>query len=287
MKKIIFLLCGVVLMFSSSWAQTIELPLWPNGAPVENGLKGEEVLSEGNILSNVSRPTITVYKAAKPNGKCIIGCPGGGYVILAMGHEGHDMAQWLNGLGVTYVVLKYRMPNGHYEIPLQDAEQAIRMVREHAAEWGIDPHKVGIMGSSAGGHFAATLSTLYTSDATRPDFSVLFYPVISMQKGLTHQGSRDALLGKNPTEELVKHYDLHQQVNAKTPPAFLMLSADDDVVPPANSLNYFNALLANGVAKSSMHVYPTGGHGWGFADHFIYKRQWTEELEHWLFTLFD
>lgn len=286
MKKLFTLIMGWLLCLTAN-AQGIELPLWPNGAPTDNGLTGEEQPINGNMVTNVSKPTITVYKAQKPNGKCIIACPGGGYFLLAIDHEGKDMADWFNSLGITYVVLKYRMPNAHYQVPLEDGEQAIRMVRQHAAEWGINPNQVGIMGSSAGGHFAATLSTLYTSRETRPDFSVLFYPVISMQEGVTHQGSRDLLLGKNPSADLVKRYDLHQQVNAQTPPAFLMLSADDDAVPPVNSLNYFNALLQNGVKKCAMHIYPTGGHGWGFGDNFIYKRQWTEELEHWLFTLFD
>lgn len=260
---------------------TLELPLWPAGAPNSNGLTGAEEDLDGGRVANVVNPSITVYKASKPNGMTIIMCPGGGYARLAMDHEGHDMAPWLNAQGITYVVLKYRMPNGHYEVPLSDAEQAIRLVRQHAAEWGVRPDRVGIMGASAGGHLAASLATLYGSNETRPDFQVLFYPVISMQPGITHGGSRQNLLGENPSQELEDKYTLEKQVNERTPQAFIMLSADDKTVPAANSIHYFEALLQHQV-PATLHVYPTGGHGWGFRDAFAYKRQWTGELEKWL-----
>lgn len=260
---------------------TLELPLWPAGAPNSNGLTGAEEDLDGGRVANVVNPSITVYKASKPNGMTIIMCPGGGYARLAMDHEGHDMAPWLNAQGITYVVLKYRMPNGHYEVPLSDAEQAIRLVRQHAAEWGVRPDRVGIMGASAGGHLAASLATLYGSNETRPDFQVLFYPVISMQPGITHGGSRQNLLGENPSQELEDKYTLEKQVNERAPQAFIMLSADDKTVPAANSIHYFEALLQHQV-PATLHVYPTGGHGWGFRDAFAYKRQWTGELEKWL-----
>lgn len=260
---------------------TLELPLWPAGAPNSNGLTGTEEDLDGGRVANVVNPSITVYKANKPNGMAIIMCPGGGYARLAMNHEGHDMAPWLNAQGITYIVLKYRMPNGHCEVPLSDAEQAIRLVRQHAAEWGVRPDRIGIMGASAGGHLAASLATLYSSDETRPDFQVLFYPVISMVPGVTHGGSRQNLLGNNPSPELEEKYTLEKQVNNRTPQAFIMLSADDGAVPPANGIHYFEALLQHQV-PATLHVYPTGGHGWGFRDAFAYKRQWTGELEKWL-----
>jgi acetyl esterase/lipase len=260
------------------------LPLWPDGAPNSNGLTGTEEDLEGGRVANVVMPTITVYPAAKPNGMAIIMCPGGGYARLALSHEGHDMAPWINSLGITYVVLKYRMPNGHREVPLSDAEQAIRLVRSHAAEWKVDPAKVGIMGASAGGHLAASLATLYGSVATRPDFQILFYPVISMAPGTTHGGSSVNLLGRDPSAQLVADYSLANRVTDQTPPAFIMLSADDTAVPAANSVEYFTALTRHKV-PTSMHIYPTGGHGWGFRDNFIYKRQWTGELEKWLRVL--
>lgn len=280
MKTIFFsILLSVATMLSAQ--NTFELPLWPAGAPNSNGLTGTEEDLEGGRVANVIKPSITVYKADKPNGMAIIMCPGGGYARLAMNHEGHDMAPWLNAQGITYIVLKYRMPNGHYEVPLSDAEQAIRLVRQHAKEWNIRPDRIGIMGASAGGHLAASLATLYSSNETRPDFQVLFYPVISMVPDVTHGGSRQNLLGNNPSQELEDKYTLEKQVNAHTPQAFIMLSADDGAVPPANGIHYFEALLQHQV-PATLHVYPTGGHGWGFRDAFTYKRQWTGELEKWL-----
>ena len=259
----------------------VELPLWPNSAPNNNELTNSGQNHNNEWVSDVTTPTLTVYPASHPNGMAIIMCPGGGYGGLAMKHEGHDMAPWFNTQGITYAVLKYRMPNGHHEVPLSDAEQAIRMVREHAAEWGVNPQRVGIMGASAGGHLAASLATLYSSDKTRPDFQILFYPVISMQKGVTHGGSRKNLIGENPSQELEQKYSLERQVSPRTPQAFIMLSSDDDAVPPINGIGYFLALRDHKV-PASLHAYPTGGHGWGFRDNFTYKRQWTEELEKWL-----
>ena len=280
MKTIFFsILLSVATMLSAQ--NTFELPLWPAGAPNSNGLTGTEEDLEGGRVANVITPSITVYKADKPNGVAIIMCPGGGYARLAMNHEGHDMAPWLNAQGITYIVLKYRMPNGHYEVPLSDAEQAIRLVRQHAKEWNIRPDRIGIMGASAGGHLAASLATLYSSNETRPDFQILFYPVISMVPGVTHGGSRQNLLGNNPSQELEDRYTLEKQVNERTPQAFIMLSADDGAVPPANGIHYFEVLLQHQV-PATLHVYPTGGHGWGFRDAFTYKRQWTGELEKWL-----
>lgn len=280
MRKII-LMSFLFITTMLSAQKPVELLLWPNGAPNNNGLTGTEEDLNGGRVANVVNPSITVYRAQKPNGMAIIMCPGGGYARLAMNHEGHDMASWFTTQGITYVVLKYRMPNGNYEVPLSDAEQAIRLVREHAAEWGINPQRVGIMGASAGGHLAASLASLYSSDKTRPDFQILFYPVISMQKGVTHGGSRQNLIGENPSQELEQKYSLERQVSPRSPQAFIMLSSDDGAVPPINGIGYFLALRDQKV-PASLHVYPTGGHGWGFRDNFTYKRQWTGELEKWL-----
>ena len=169
-------------------------------------------------------------------------------------------------------------PNGHDDVPLSDALQAMRIMRQHSEEWGIS--KIGIMGASAGGHLASTAATHYTEDS-RPDFQVLFYPVISMQSDITHRGSRENLIGKNPSEELVNLYSNELQVNAQTPPAFILHSSDDGGVPVENSIRYYQALVKNRVPVS-LHCYPVGGHGWGYRDSFPYKHVWKEELEKWL-----
>ena len=280
MRRLLSIIVSLVTAISFA-QQPVELPLWPDGAPNSSGLTGEEQETRPHFITNVTHPTLTVYHPEKPNGMAIIMCPGGGYRGLSMNSEGNDMAPWFCEQGITYMVLKYRMPNGHWEVPVSDAEQAIRLIREHAAEWGVNPQRVGIMGASAGGHLAASLATLYSSDKTRPDFQILFYPVISMQPGITHGGSRTNLLGENPSQELEQKYSLERQVSARTPQAFIMLSSDDDAVPPINGIGYFLALRDHKV-PASLHAYPTGGHGWGFRDNFPYKRQWTEELEKWL-----
>lgn len=280
MKKVILmsLLCIATTLMAQ---KPIEIPLWPNGAPNSNGLQGTEDDMGNGRVSNITSPSITVYKASRPNGVAIIMCPGGGYARLAMNHEGHDMASWFNEQGITYIVLKYRMPNGHCEVPLSDAEQAIRMTRSHAAEWNINPAQIGIMGASAGGHLASTLATHYSSNETRPDFQILLYPVITMQQEYTHSGSCKNLLGEHPTEALLNKYSNEKQVNPQTPKAFITLSSDDKAVPAINGVNYYLALIRNNVS-AALHTYPMGGHGWGFRDNFPYKRQWTEEVEKWI-----
>ena len=276
MKKYITLF--MLLVSSSLLAQKpIVIKLWPDGAPNTNGITTAEKPLENGRVTDVTEPTLTIYPAHKPNGMAIVACPGGGYVRLAMNHEGHDMASWFNGQGITLAVLKYRMPNTHHDVPLSDASQAIRIMKEHADEWKID--QIGIMGASAGGHLASTAATHFTEDS-RPDFQILFYPVVTM-KNATHQGSKNHLLGENASQDLVELYSNELQVTPNTPPAFIMHSSDDRSVPVSNSLDYYSALIKNGVS-ATMHLYPIGGHGWGYNDYFIYKRQWTGELEKWL-----
>ena len=274
MKKII---CAGLFAVSSLFAQAqspILVKLWEG----EGTVISEKPIIKGWINGDeYSEATLTIYPASKPNGQVIIACPGGGYAGIATTHEGHDMATWFNTQGITYAVLHYRMPYGKHEIPLSDAHQAIRYMRKHASQWSIN--QIGIMGSSAGGHLASTAATHFTED-TRPDFQILFYPVVTMSD-YTHQGSKDNLLGKNPTDELVRLYSNEMQVNAQTPPAFIMHSSDDTVVPVANSINYYMNMVKQGV-MATMHLYPIGGHGWGYNENFPYKSQWKNELEKWL-----
>lgn len=266
MNRVLLAITLMITACLSSQAKRLEFPLWPDSTADRNEV-----------------PVLYVYPAQKPNGTAIVMCPGGGYHKLAMDHEGRDMAKWFNSLGITYAVLKYTLPLGNHTLPLADAEQAMRIMRSHAEEWGIRPNSLGIMGASAGGHLASTLATHYTSPLTRPDFQILFYPVITMEEGLTHKGSRDNLLGTEPTPALVTLFSNELQVTGETPKAFIMASTDDRTVPVENSLRYYTALIRNGVG-ASMHLYPTGGHGWGYNDSFIYKRDWTGELEKWLRT---
>lgn len=275
--KKIFSVCLLATCLCAMAQKKTEILIWD-----ENPLESSEAKSQAVRAQDFTKdPAITVYTPKSPTGKTIVMCPGGGYTHQASGHEGHDMAAWFNSQGITYVVLKYRLPYGDSTIPLADAEQAMRVVRKYAKELGVDPSKVGIAGASAGGHLATTLATHYSSPETRPDFQILFYPVVSMDTKKTHMGSRKSLLGENPTREKVDSFSNALRVTADTPKAFIMLSSDDRAVPPVNSIEYFQALVDNGV-PASIHSYPVGGHGWGFRDSFGYKRQWTGELEKWL-----
>ena len=273
-----FLLCMGLFVLSQTWLhaqQPLELKLWPEGMPNDNGMTCQE---ENGVLY-VAEPTLTVYPATEVNGMAIVACPGGGYGKLATDHEGKDMAAWFNNQGITYAVLKYRMPNGHKEVPLSDARQAMRILRHRAGEWQLK--RIGIMGFSAGGHLASTVATHFEDEESHPDFQILFYPVISMDPEYTHRGTHDNLLGKQPAKEEEDDFSNELHVDGNTPPAFILHSSDDRSVPVAHSLNYYMALLRHQV-PATLHIYPIGGHGWGYRDSFTYKREWTGELEKWL-----
>lgn len=252
--------------------------LWPHGAPTSNGLAGVELEDTPNAISNISKPSLLVYPAAEPNGKAILMCPGGGFNRISIGHEGRDMAAWFNAQGITYAVLKYRMPNGHREVPIDDMRQGLRLLRDNAEEWKIT--RIGIMGASIGGYLAAHAAVFGSGDI-RPDFQILLYPMISMTPSLTHLNTRARLLGEHPTTEDEKAYSLELHVTPQAPPAFIALASDDEIINPENSLLYYLVLLKNKVSVS-LHIYPKGGHSFGFRDSFIFKRQWTGELEKWL-----
>ena len=273
--------CWGVLSQSSGAVGPEAILLWPEGAP---GAIGDE---------DVDRPAIRIYPAQEnPNGAAVVVCPGGGYGALATDHEGHQVAKWLNSIGVTAAVVKYRLgPRYHHPAPLQDAQRAIRYVRAHATEWEVDPHRVGIMGFSAGGHLAATVSTHFDDGQTdaddpiarqssRPDFSILCYAVVSFSK-FGHSGSRRNLLGENPDPELVRSLSNETQVSAHTPPAFLFHTGEDAAVPVKNSLVYYQALVDHGV-PAELHVYQRGPHGVGLAPGDPILSTWTDRLADWL-----
>lgn len=284
-----------------------EIMIWPGDAPGSEGLNLKEKVDErspdptqyhNRIISGVDHPTITPFIPENPNGTAVLICPGGGYTIMAFDKEGIEIAQWLNGLGVTAFVLKYRLPaEGHKDrkdVPLQDVQRAMRTIRYEAEKWDIDPDKIGVMGFSAGGHLASSLGVLYDKKVyspidkiddtnARPDFMILDYPVISMKTGITHEGSRTKLLGKSPSDELIEEYSTNLHIDHNTPPTFLVLAHDDKAVIPQNSLLFYEGLLNSGV-NASLHIFQHGGHGFGIrgAKGPVFK--WTELCEAWLRT---
>lgn len=230
---------------------------------------------------DASDAQLLAYLPAQCNGKAVIICPGGAYVGLALDIEGTDFASWFRKQGIAAFVLKYRMPKGRNGIPLKDAEKAMRIVRGNAEKWGINPDNIGIMGSSAGGHLASTLATHYSSDESKPDFQILLYPVITMDKSYTHMGSRVNLLGNSPTADLVRAYSNELQVKSTTPPCFIAVSAKDELVPVKNSLTYTQNLIDKGVPVA-LHVYPGGYHGFGFRSDFKDHDIFLTDLQDWL-----
>ena len=231
---------------------------------------------------DIEQPSLRVFLPAPElaTGRAVVACPGGGYSGLAVNHEGYDWAPYFNKQGIALIVLKYRMPKGDRTLPISDAEAAMKMVRDSADVWNLNPNDIGIMGSSAGGHLASTIAT-HAPEALRPNFQILFYPVITMDKSFTHMGSHDNLLGKDASADLEKEFSNEKQVTKETPRAFIVYSDDDKVVPPANGVNYYLALNKKGV-PSVLHIYPTGGHGWGIREDFLYKSEMQNELTSWL-----
>ena len=227
---------------------------------------------------------LTCYLPQNPTGRAVVDCPGGGYSHLAMDHEGHQWAEYFNRQGIAFFVLKYRMPKGDRNIPLSDAYQAMRTVRDSAAVWHINKEDVGIMGFSAGGHLASSVSTHAEYDA-RPNFSILFYPVISMDERITHQGSCINFLGeeRKTNPQLVKEWSNDKAVRRHlTPRAIILMSSDDEVVPPVtNGVAYYSAMRNEG-NECTMHVYPTCGHGWGFSPGIPFHEQMLNDLTSWL-----
>jgi acetyl esterase/lipase len=297
-----FLLPLTLLLLSTlASAQEHTIPLWPGIPPLQKDTSlREEMVREGIVrISNVQIPSIEVYLPTQQiaTGEAIVIFPGGGYGILAYDWEGTDFAKWLNSQGIAGIVVKYRLPlsaslKDPKEVPLLDAQRAIRLVRQHAEAWHINPTQIGVMGFSAGGHLAATLSTAYLHRAIppqddidelsgRPDFSILVYPVISFQDAYTHNGSRKNLIGDPANPEFVQRFSNELQVTTNTPPTFLIHAQDDKVVPLENSLLYYQALHAKGV-KASLHIYPTGGHGFAFGMGKGAVSGWRDVLLAWM-----
>lgn len=272
--------------------------LWPDEAPgAPRPPEGTESIGEGGRYTDIEVPQYMLYRAEKPNGQCMVVLPGGGYRILAMEHEGKQFGEWFNERGITVVLVKYRVTGKdelgyRFPVPQMDARRAIRLARSKAGEWGIDPNMVGVMGFSAGGHLASTCVTMFgdtfpqeTSDAIdtlscRPDFGVLVYPVIAMSKPYGHTGSRNALLGKDPPEELILRCDTSLRVTEKTPPVLVVHAADDGGVPLQNAMDFMAACVEKKVPVTA-HIYSSGGHGFGFPGRGE-ATGWTARLAEWL-----
>lgn len=283
MKLTLALLLAVSLTRAALAAQPKTVELWPNGAPGALGTALDD------------RPSLTLYLPERENASQtgVLVCPGGGYVHLAMDHEGVQIARWLNQRGLAAFVLKYRLgPRYHHPVQMEDGRRAMRYVRSHAAEFGIRADRIGVWGFSAGGHMASTLGTHFDSGnpaapdpidraGSRPDFMILAYPVITMKPPYAHQGSRNALLGDNPAPELVDLMSNELQVTAQTPPTFIFQTTNDNVVPVENSLMFYQALLKNHV-PAEMHLYEQGPHGVGLAQKFPELATWPGLLEKWL-----
>lgn len=275
-----------LLVSSMSWSQNLPftMNIYHDDIPYQMDTNIEEERNQTEILvvSKVQQPQIEIYLPSKRNatGKAVVICPGGGYGVLAYDWEGSDIAKWLNSHGIAGIVLKYRLPSSETQtsphlVPMTDGQRAIRLVRSHATEWNIQPDQIGIMGFSAGGHLASTLGTHFDGgDATaedeiekissRPDFMILGYPVISFSQHITHIGSRNNLIGKDPEQQWVDFFSNELQVKSDTPPTFIFHAQDDKAVPVQHSLLFYKGLLEKEV-PAEMHLFPTGGHGFSLS----------------------
>jgi len=300
-RALITALIIAIIPVLNSNAQQKTLNIWPGGIPglifndsyVEKSTTGEGFITRFEKTTN---PMLYIFlpPKEKATGTAVLICPGGGYSALAFGHEGNAIASWLNDNGIAGIILKYRLPSDLIMKdksigPLQDAQEAMRIIRRNAVMWNIDPKKVGVIGFSAGGHLASTLSTHYAEkvyDATdtvsaRPDFSLLIYPVITMDASFTHAGSRKNLIGENPSDDAIKRFSNELQVNEDTPPAFMVHSADDQTVPVKNSIVYYEQLV-NYKIPSELHIFQKGGHGYGLGGSRDTQSAWPGLCISWL-----
>ncbi|WP_194768605.1 alpha/beta hydrolase [Tamlana sp. I1] len=300
-KHKFFSLCLLITIYNC-FSQNQIIPLWTENIPNQKtSNEVEKQYYESDIFwkANVQNPTLEVFIPNKRSAtkKAVIICPGGAYHHIAYDWEGTDIAKWFNSKGITAFVLKYRLPESksllvNYKAPLQDAQRAVRLVRAHSEKWNLDKNQIGIMGFSAGGHLASTLGTHFDNDknsisspmdriSARPDFMVLIYPVITMKSNYTHLGSRTSLIGANPNQKLIDFYSNELQVTKNTPPTFILHSADDEAVSVMNSIQFYEALIKEGVS-SEMHIYPKGGHGFGLAIGKGALQNWTQLLSDWM-----
>ena len=306
LRQFLILTILVAVSQASTAAPQIEMRLWEGVAP---GSEAADVVTEttedrgtaenpDRRITGVTVPTITVYRPATEanSGAAVVICPGGAYSYLTIDKEGHEIARYLESIGVTAAVLKYRLPRPegftfNHDIPLQDAARAIRLLRHHASDWNLRQDRIGIMGFSAGGHLASTIATHFDGgdpeatdpiarQSSRPDFQAPIYPVVSFQDDIGHGGSRRNLLGEHPTAEIVNGYSNELQVSNRTPPAFVV-STFDDGVKAENSLRYFKALRTAAV-PAELHIYEVGGHGYGIRPTGKPVATWHHRFAEWM-----
>lgn len=268
LKTILLSVFCLILAAPALAQRAFDVQLWQKKAP------------NSNALGDTAYVKVFLPEEKRATGRAVVICPGGGYESLSMGHEGTDWAPFFNDQGIAAIVLHYRMPAGNPKVPVSDAEEALRLVRANAEAWHIDKDNVGVMGFSAGGHLASTVATL-SKDEAKPNFQILFYPVITMLDGYCHQGSRKNLLGERSRKKDEQKYCTDLQVTRLTPRAFIALSDDDHVVQPMNGVNYYAELYRHDV-PASLHVYPSGGHGYGLRTNFRYHIEMLLDLKAWL-----
>jgi acetyl esterase/lipase len=299
--KSLFSFLFLIILTINVNAQTQILKVWPDGIPgsIRSETYFEESTITGDIVSlyeKVTDPTLTIFlpPAEKATGIAVLICPGGGYGVLAFDHEGFAIARWLNSNGIAGIILKYRLPSDMIMKdksvgPLQDAQEAMRIIRRNSSQWKINQHKIGVIGFSAGGHLASTLSTHFAekvyevkdTTSARPDFSLLIYPVVTFDSTFTHAGTRQNLIGDKPSEYTIRYFSNELRITRNTPPAFLVHSADDKVVPVKNSIVYFEGLERNNI-RAEMHIFEKGGHGYGLAINRETESAWPELCLRWL-----
>lgn len=269
-------------LMAQDYGQDRTIRIWDNStAPHTNNITAAETI-HNEVISNTTETVLYIFEAdkAKATGQAILVCPGGGYSCVCIEWEGYKVAKWLAEQGITAAVLKYRLPNGHPEVPLEDTVEALRTMRKYAAEIGYDSSKVGMMGGSAGGHLTAYTSN-FAPSAERPAFAIMFYPVITSEQGYCHKGSFDHLLGRQATERERAYYSMETRVTKQTPPTLILTSDNDTLVPTVSSTRYYNALRKHGV-EASMHIFPGGYHGFCMHPELEFYPLWQTLLLDWL-----
>lgn len=267
-RRLLIMITAMITAMAATAANPVRVNLWPKGAPHETN------------PNDTAWAEVYLPEAKKATGRAIVICPGGGYQHLAMDHEGRQWGPLFNQMGIAAIVLHYRMPNGDCRIPQEDVEACFKLVRANAQNWHVNANDIGIMGSSAGGHLASTFAT-HAKQSEMPAFQILFYPVITMDPEFSHRGSHDNFLGKKPSKKNERLYSNDEQVSHHTPRAWVALSDDDTVVPPANGFSYAQECYRHDVSIS-LHIYPSGGHGWGIRPQFEFHTEMIQELKSWL-----